>query len=52
MTVSGGNSPSEVASEVTEGIVVMSISSGPWPVRTDLDVHPESQTPPGSILDR
>src|SRR5258708_33522555 len=50
ITASGGNSPSEVASEVTEGIVVMSDQVAPWPVGTRLDVHPKSQTEPSSAL--
>lgn len=41
---SGGNSPSEVASEVTEGMVVMFIVAQ-GPVLRNHTVHPESQTP-------
>ena len=43
-TASGGNSPSEVASEVTEGMFVMSIVAQ-GPLLRNHTVHPESQTP-------
>jgi hypothetical protein len=43
ITVSGGNSPSEVASEVTVGMVVICIVAQ-GPLLRNHTVHPESQT--------